>query len=110
MYAHLLLFGSAATGATLQEAIWWYNLRLQLSNTKYRRLFRSPSYWLVTAAFIALTGVAALFWYSDQPNVPGKEVILLGAAMPLLLKQGIKTGKPEQHLGAEPIGFWAYLS
>lgn len=90
-----------AAGSAAQEVLWWYNRRHKLDEASLRKLSSSPAYWLVTAAFIIVTGFIGIAWFAGEPATSMKTCLLAGAAMPLILKQALTAVQPQQHLGEE---------
>jgi hypothetical protein len=92
----------AALGSSLQELLHWYELREHLDEARYRKLIRSVSYWVVTGLMVVGSGVAVWLWFSDTPEVPARQYIVLGAALPLLFKKSVEalTAKKETAGGA----------
>lgn len=78
----------AGFGAAAQEFVHWYNLRTQLSSSRYRKTLRSPSYWVMVVGMILVSGVFTWAWYrGDGINHLYREYLLTGAAFPLILKK-----------------------
>lgn len=92
----------ALVGAALQELLHWYNLRQHLSEAKNERILQSAPYWACTTLVLLLTPVAVHYWYDNEPSVTSRTLLLSGAAMPVLLKKGIRAllgSIPEDKLG-----------
>jgi hypothetical protein len=87
---------TATTGALAVECLHWYSLREKLAASRYRKLFRSPEYWIVTVGMIVISGIASWIWLPNATHVP-REYFLTGAAFPLLLKKTISA------VGNEPL-------
>lgn len=89
-------------GAVLFEAVHWFRIREKLDLPKYRKLLRSPAYWVITAVAVLLGGLGALVYFGDRLS-PG-ELLVAGAAFPTLLKKLVAafTDKQATVLGAEP--------
>ncbi len=75
----------ALAGALAQEVLHWYLLRARLDEPRLVRLLRSPAYWIVTLAMIAVSAVGAAF-LSDARTTPATAFVL-GAAFPALLER-----------------------
>lgn len=81
-------FIAAACGASLQELLYWYDLRQHLKHKRYERLLRSTAYWIVTGLMIALSTVGTWLWF-DGATVDARHYLLVGAAFPLLFKSAV---------------------
>lgn len=78
----------AGFGALSQEFLHWYNLRTQLSSTRYIKTLRSPGYWVMVAGMLLVSGVFTWTWYhGDGVTHLPREYLLTGAAFPLILKK-----------------------
>lgn len=88
-------------GAVLFEAVHWFRIREKLDLPKYRKLLRSPAYWVITAVAVLLGGLGALVYFGDRLS-PG-ELLVAGAAFPTLLKKLVAafTDKQATVLGDE---------
>lgn len=91
----------AAAGSAAQEVLWWYNRRHKLDEATLAQLIHSRGYWVVTCGFVIVTGLIGAAWFAGEAHVSARTCLLTGAAMPLLLKQGLTAVQPQQHLGAE---------
>lgn len=81
-------FIAAACGASLQELLYWYDLRQHLKLKRYERLLRSTGYWIITGLMIALSTVGTWLWF-DGATVDARHYLLVGAAFPLLFKSAV---------------------
>jgi hypothetical protein len=79
----------AALGAVLVEVAYWYELRFQLDQEKFKRTLNSPLYWTFTAAMIVLSPAAVLIWFSDEEKVALKTYLIMGAAFPHIFKNAV---------------------
>ena len=78
----------AGFGAVAQEFLHWYNLRTQLSSSRYSKTLRSPRYWVMVAGMVLVSGVFTWAWYhGDGATHLYREYLLTGAAFPLILKK-----------------------
>ena len=93
------VFAIGAFGALVQEVLWWFNARHSLDAERYRRLVRSPGYWITTLLFVLVAGGVIVVWFMDGPPPSSKTLLLAGAGAPLLIKQGLKALTPPQHFG-----------
>lgn len=91
----------AAGGAAAQEVLWWYNRRHKLDEKALDRLLRSRGYWIITLGFIILSGLLSLAMLDGIAGISKFTCLYTGAAMPLILKQFMTAGQPQQHLGPE---------
>ena len=98
------VFSISAFGALVQEVLWWFNARHSLDAQRYRRLIRSPGYWITTILFTLIAGGVIVVWFMGAPPPSPRTLLLSGAGAPLLIKQGLKALTPQQHLG-ESEGF-----
>lgn len=94
----LLIFASAALGATVQEILCWYDIYKRLDAEKHQSLINSRKYWGIVCAFIVVTGLISLIWFNNQnndqhPNL--RDVLVFGISLPLIVKQIIRS-RPEQ--------------
>lgn len=102
----------ASFGAAMLELIDWYELRKHLQESRYRKLLRSTAYWVVVIVFILVSGVATWIWYgaeqSGQMSREAREYLLVGAAIPLLLKRAISSigSSGGATLGADEGSVW----
>lgn len=91
----------AVFGAAVQELLYWYNLRGQLTAQRYQRLIRSSTYWWITGGMILAAGVFATFWFwaPTEPRIS----LGFGVTFPLFLKemQRARSQKPTQLGGTE---------
>jgi hypothetical protein len=78
-----------ALGSALQELLHWYSLREHLRKDRYKKLITSVPYWVVTGLMILGSGVAVWLWFSDDGNVPARQYLVLGAALPLIFKKAV---------------------
>jgi hypothetical protein len=79
-------FGAAFVGAIVYELINWYDKRATLEQKKYRRIYRSPSYIVVTLAMAIGAAICANIWY-DGEVAKLRDYTLFGAAFPILFKK-----------------------
>ena len=100
----------ALLGAAMQELLYWYEIRARLHIAQTAKLLRSPAYWLITILMILVCGIATHFWYLPDAQ-PLRTYLLTGAALPLLLKQGVKVLTPDkQRLGENsPLSYGAAI-
>lgn len=78
----------AALGASIQEVVYWYNARGKLAAEKYRTLIKSPAYWLLTLAMVAVSALGTWVWFKNEQQTP-RMYMVVGAGFPLLLKQAV---------------------
>jgi hypothetical protein len=97
---NLLVFSSAALGASLQELLYWHDIYKRLDFKKYDKLIKSARYWLIVSTFILATGAVALIWFNGQTKPPLKDVLLFGASLPLLIKQVVRSKPARIKLGS----------
>jgi hypothetical protein len=90
-----------AFGAFLQELLFWYDARTKLTAAKYRALFKSAGYWVITPLMIAASGVGSWLWF--EPNgQSARTYLLLGAAFPIVFKKVVAAFIPRAtKLGAQ---------
>jgi len=74
-------------GAALLEVVQWYRLREKLDNERYRRLLRSPGYWVITVLTGVLGAIAALIYFATRSELSPAELLVAGAAFPTLFKK-----------------------
>ncbi len=84
----IILIG--ALGSAFQELLHWYGLREHLSTPRYKQLIRSVPYWVITGLMIIGSGVAVWAWFSGEGEVPARQYLVLGAALPLILKKAVE--------------------
>jgi len=82
------LIVAGAIGATLQEAIYWYDLRYSLQEDKHQALLKSTEYWIITVAMIILATVGTWIWF-DGAKVDARHYMLVGASFPLIFKAAV---------------------
>ncbi|MBZ4418804.1 hypothetical protein [Myxococcus sp. RHSTA-1-4] len=92
----IILIG--ALGSALQELLHWYGLREHLSTPRYKQVIKSVSYWIVTGLMIVGSGVAVWLWFSDDADLPARQYLVLGAALPLIFKKAV-----DVVVGAKPV-------
>ena len=104
-------FYIAAFGASLQELLHWYELREKLSAQKYKRLLRSKGYWILVGLMIVASGIAIAIYAQKKDKEP-IDLMLLGAAVPVLFKKGVSAAQSRKVvLGEEDEGtLRVYLS
>lgn len=78
-----------ALGSALQELLHWYGLREHLATPRYKQLIKSVGYWVVTGLMIVGSGVAVWLWFSDEADIPARQYLVLGAALPLIFKKAV---------------------
>ncbi|NMO21665.1 hypothetical protein HPC49_43860 [Pyxidicoccus fallax] len=78
-----------ALGSALQELLHWYGLREHLSTPRYKQVIKSASYWIVTGLMIVGSGVAVWLWFADEGDIPARQYLVLGAALPLIFKKAV---------------------
>jgi hypothetical protein len=81
---------AACLGASIQEISHWYELRDQLTLPKYKKLLRSPAYWIITIVMILGSTGGALLWLTGSEKSDLKTYMALGAAFPLFVKRAIE--------------------
>jgi hypothetical protein len=95
-------FGAAFFGATLLELVHWYELRDKLSSGRYKRLIRSPAYWVLTVLMAFGSAVGVVIWTWDSGvNYRLFDFAVFGAAFPVFFKTAVRVaarGKG-RHLG-----------
>ena len=97
----------AALGASLQELIYWYDLRRKMGD-EGGKLAKLPSYWLITALMIVGSAFGTAVWYVDSGTQSPRTYLLVGAAFPLLLKKAVSAfGTSPVKLGS--IGLMSYF-
>jgi hypothetical protein len=79
-----------ALGSALQEVLHWYGLREHLATPRYKQLIKSVGYWVVTGLMIAGSGLAVWAWFSGDGDLPARQYLIVGAALPLLLKKAVE--------------------
>ncbi|WP_164008696.1 hypothetical protein [Pyxidicoccus trucidator] len=84
----IILIG--ALGSALQELLHWYGLREHLSTPRYKQLIRSVPYWVITGLMIVGSGVAVWAWFAGETDLPARQYLIVGAALPLLLKKAVE--------------------
>lgn len=84
----IILIG--ALGSALQELLHWYGLREHLSTPRYKQLIKSVGYWVVTGLMIVGSGVAVWAWFAGETDLPARQYLIVGAALPLLLKKAVE--------------------
>ena len=87
-----------ALGSALQELMHWYGLREHLSTPRYKQLLKTASYWVVTSLMIVGSGVAVWLWFSDEGDIPARQYLVLGAALPLIFKKAV-----DVVVGSKPV-------
>lgn len=102
-------FGLGTFGAGIQELLWWYTRRHSLDKSNYIKLIQSNWYWIVTILFILSSGIFVVIWFYGEPAQSPRNLLLTGAAVPLLLKQGMKAATPSQHMGESKFSLRDYL-
>jgi hypothetical protein len=90
----------AAFGASLEEVFYWRELRTKLSVAKYKVMLTSRTYWMITVSSIGASAAGSLIWYFGQNPAP-KDLMLAGAAFPLLFKRAVATFSNRRVLGAK---------
>jgi hypothetical protein len=99
--ALLIGFFIAAFGASLEEVFYWRELRSKLSGAKYKTMLASRTYWIITSLSICASAAGCLIWYFGQHPAP-KDLMLAGAAFPLIFKRAVATVSSRRTLGAAP--------
>ncbi len=79
-----------ALGSALQELLHWYGLREHLSTPRYKQLIKSVGYWVITGLMILGSGVAVWAWFAGDADLPARQYLIVGAALPLLLKKAVE--------------------
>jgi len=107
MADYLLIFVSAAVGASAQEVLYWYDIYKKLEHKKYEKLMQSRRYWMIVGFFILATGVMAMLWFdATQKAPPKRDVLLFGITLPLLIKQLIRSRPGGIKLGSNDDGYF----
>ncbi|MCY1017136.1 hypothetical protein [Pyxidicoccus sp. MSG2] len=78
-----------ALGSALQELLHWYGLREHLATPRYKKLIKSVGYWIVTGLMIIGSGLAVWAWFGGDGELPARQYLIVGAALPLLLKKAV---------------------
>jgi hypothetical protein len=99
MVENLVIFSTAAVGAALQELLYWYDIYKRLEFKKYNRLMNSASYWAIVSAFIVMTGLVAIIWFSGGPQPIPRDVFVFGISLPLIIKQVYRARPGQIKLG-----------
>lgn len=89
-----------ALGSALQEVLHWYGLREHLSTPRYKQLVKSVGYWVVTGLMIVGSGLAVWAWFSGDGALPARQYLIVGAALPLLLKKAVEAVTGEKPTAA----------
>jgi hypothetical protein len=76
----------ATFGAVLQELVFWYDARTKLTELKYKKILRSPGYWIFGILMMVASGVGTWIWFDPDPQKP-RTYLLMGAAFPILFKK-----------------------
>ncbi|MCP3136011.1 hypothetical protein [Pyxidicoccus xibeiensis] len=84
----IILIG--ALGSALQELLHWYSLREHLATERYKRLIKSVPYWIVTGLMIIGAGVAVYLWFAGEGDIPARQYLITGAALPLIFKKAVE--------------------
>lgn len=79
-----------ALGSALQELLHWYGLREHLATPRYKQLIKSVGYWVVTGLMIVGSGLAVWAWFAGEGDLPARQYLIVGAALPLLLKKAVE--------------------
>lgn len=82
-----------AFGAALQELLYWYVLKTRLQSQRYQALLRSRQYWLITCLMILASGIATSIYFEPSYSPRLWDMVIFGAAFPVLLKQFIKAAR-----------------
>ncbi|NVJ21908.1 hypothetical protein HUW62_11825 [Myxococcus sp. AM011] len=77
-------------GSALQELLHWYGLREHLGTGRYKALMKSAPYWVITALMIVGSGVAVGAWFAGDGEIPMRQYLVLGAALPLIFKKAVE--------------------
>ncbi len=100
----LQIIAIGALGSALQELLHWYGLREHLKKDRYKKLIRSVPYWIVTGLMIIGSGVAVYLWFAGGEEIPARQYLVLGAALPLIFKKAVDAivspSSPEAVAGA----------
>lgn len=102
----LVIAGAAAMGAVVQETVYWYNIRHNLDEEKYRILIRSARYWVIVSAMIVVTAVVSLIWYSGDEDPGVRAAFAFGIGLPLLVKQLGQASSGSIKLGAKNLSYF----
>jgi hypothetical protein len=95
------VFLPAAFGSAVQELAYWWELRFKLTEKKYREQMRSVAYWIVVFAMVVGSGIGTVVWFSSE-TVEARDVLILGAAFPLLFKHAVSAVEARANLGRVP--------
>ncbi|HYG47863.1 MAG TPA: hypothetical protein VD846_07955 [Allosphingosinicella sp.] len=102
----LLLAATAGLGAVLQEFLYWYNLRHRLDEAEYRKLIRSPGYWMVVALWIIIAAVLAMLYFEGRLEATKWDALLFGVGLPLFIKQLGKAQTGTDTLGSGAASYF----
>jgi hypothetical protein len=78
---------AVAFGSLAQEILWWYDLKAKLHTKKFKDLIGSPSYYIVTFAFIAVGFGFGIIWFYGRSEVELRDAFILGLGLPIFLKK-----------------------
>jgi hypothetical protein len=78
--------GTACFGACLQELMHWHEAKTKLSESKYKKLLHSASYWIICTLMVLGSGFGTWVWYYPESQSL-RTYLLFGAAFPLLFKK-----------------------
>src|SRR5258708_6791823 len=81
----------AAFGAFLQEWLHWYDLRNHISDRRYKKLFASQGYWLLTGGTILSAGLVCWIWFfGDFTHLPPRHFLLFGFTFPMIIQKAVR--------------------
>lgn len=96
-------FLAALFGASLQELLYWFDLKHHLDDPENQKTLRSPGYWIITLLMIGASAVGVLYWYGGNRTVEPRDYVLAAAAFPLLFKHAVSAlGQSRRVLGSRP--------
>lgn len=106
----LFLFG--VVGAICLELIKFYELSGNLTDTRFRKLLRSPRVWSAVLALLVASGLTAWAVHADEEHTKLLHVFITGAAARSVLRQLISARLSQRGLtlGNEPLAEKQLLS
>lgn len=78
----------ALVGIILQEVLQWYKLAGITPKGEFSALVKNKFYWLFFFA-VCISGTLFIYYYISEENYRQKDIVLIGAALPTLLRQFI---------------------
>lgn len=82
----LLIMAATVFGALLQELMHWWALSKRLDSPACRRILSSKRYWAMILIYALGSAFFSYVWFYGESPKP-KDAMLLGAALPLLVKK-----------------------